>query len=270
MVEEGEALFDGREREPKDRIAAGVQVDLSVVAPIELAPEEVAFGVLYEDADIAIVDKPAGVVVHPGAGVSEGTLAAGLLHRWPQIRGVGDPDRWGIVHRLDKETSGALAVAKTEYAFGFLKELIAGRRLGRVYRALVEGEMQIPTGTIEAPIGRDPRRPSRFRVTPDGRPATTHYRRLAGWSGLTLIEVTLETGRTHQIRVHMSSIGHPLVGDGVYGASGVDGAGAQRVWLHSHLLEVPGIATARAPLPEDLVVSLASLGPPREGELPAD
>jgi 23S rRNA pseudouridine1911/1915/1917 synthase len=233
----------------------------------------VDFAVAWEDRHLVVVDKPAGVVTHPGAGMSSGTLAAGLIYRWPEIEGVGDEDRWGIVHRLDKGTSGLMVVAKTTPALEGLRQLIKQHQLGRSYLALVRPPMAIERGTIDAPIERDPNRPVRRRVHPTGRPSRTHYRQLAKWSEHALLLVELETGRTHQIRVHLDAIEHPVVGDRTYGATVGDPADPGRVWLHSWKLAFEHPITGaevscQAPLPQDLVRSLGGLGEPESGAVP--
>ncbi len=266
LVESGAATFDGGCVDPKQRLAVGtlVAVEVPETDP-SLVSEAVAFEVRYEDRHLAVVDKPAGVVVHPGAGRREGTLAAGILHRWPQVRGVGDEQRWGIVHRLDRDTSGLLVVALDTEALVGLRDAVRQRRLERTYRALVEGIVESATGTIDAPLGRDPRHPTRFRIDPEGRHARTHYRRLMVWPvpARSLLEVRLETGRTHQIRVHLATIGHPVVADGAYGR----GVAGHRVWLHSTRLAFDHPLTGEridveSPIPEDLQGVLDALGRP--------
>ncbi len=271
LVESGEVLVDGSAVSPKDRVEGGERVTIRIPAKQILEAEDVPFGVRYEDENVAVIDKPAGVVVHPGAGVVRGTLAAGLLHRWPQIRGVGAEDRWGIVHRLDRDTSGLLLVAKTEDAHRSLTNALAERSVKRNYLALVEGVFSLPAGTVDAPIGRDPRNSRRRAVRRDGRMARTHYRRVASWEeqGVSLVEVQLETGRTHQIRVHMASIEHPVVGDAVYG-----GRPSPRMWLHAQSLSfrhpVGGQEiTVTSPLPDALQDMLDELGEPDIGAVPA-
>ncbi len=224
------------------------------------ADPTVPFSVVHEDDDVAVLDKPAGVVVHPGAGRTTGTLAAGILARWPQVEGVGQAGRWGIVHRLDRETSGLLVVALNESAYRGLTGALAARRVERVYWAGVRGLVASETGTIDAPIRRDPQRPIRMAVHRSGRPARTHYRRL-GAVGTTdqLLEVVLETGRTHQIRVHLARIGHPILGDRLYGWRG--SGWADRIWLHARRLSfehpITGIRIVQeSDLPEDLRVTL--------------
>ena len=259
MVEEGLATFDGEVVDPSDRVTAGTAVTTDVPAPTELAPEDIPLEVLYEDGDLAVVNKAAGMVVHPGAGNATGTLAAAALWRWPELRGVGVSERWGIVHRLDRDTSGALLVAKTAAAYDRLTGLLERREIGRRYLALAEGEFAIPTGTIDAPVGRDRDDPTRFTVTPSGRQAVTHYTLEQQFPEAGLLEVTLETGRTHQIRVHLASIGHPVVGDRLYGKGG--GPAVPRIFLPAASVAVPGDSglTVEAPLPEDLAAVLASL-----------
>jgi 23S rRNA pseudouridine1911/1915/1917 synthase len=256
---------------PAHRVAAGAMLGFSPPeAPAGPAAEEVDFSVAWQDDHLAVIDKPAGIVTHPGAGNPTGTLVGGLLYRWPQVEGVGQEGRWGIVHRLDKGTSGLLVVAKTAGALDGLRRLIKERAMGRTYLALVQQPMAIETGTIDAPIDRDPNRPMRRRVHPAGRPARTHYQQLSGWNEHALLQVELETGRTHQIRVHLMAIGHPVVGDRAYGAAGDDPADPGRVWLHSWKLGFEHPLTGEqvsceAPLPRDLTDSLEVLGAPESG-----
>jgi 23S rRNA pseudouridine1911/1915/1917 synthase len=253
-LESGAVTLDGAMAAPSSRVSAGAVLEGEIVqSTAPLVPEAVPFGVEYEDAHVAVVDKPAGVVTHPGAGNATGTLAAGLLQRWPSIRGVGATDRWGIVHRLDRDTSGLLVVALTHEAFAALSDAIRRRDVVREYLGLVAGVPEAATGTIDAPIGRDPRRPTRMRVHRDGRPSVTHYRVEERHGDATLVRLTLETGRTHQIRVHLASIGLPLVGDPVYG----NGRGSPRVFLHATRLGFDHPITAApivvsSPLPADL------------------
>lgn len=276
LIDEGLVTFGGDPVEAKQRLPQGAT--LHVVGTIEeasLQPEEAPFRVVYEDAHLAVVDKPAGLVVHPGAGSPGVTLAAGLLHRYPQVEGVGEPDRWGIVHRLDRDTSGLLVVAFDQETLRSLQEALRRRAIHRSYLALVNGGFEAPLGTVDAPIGRDARRPTRRAVDLSGRPARTHYRRLAGWADpqVSLLDVRLETGRTHQIRVHLASIGHPIVGDRTYGTAGPDGVDPGRVWLHAAKLRFVHPKTGQtleleAPLPADLTASLRRLGPPNIGDYP--
>jgi 23S rRNA pseudouridine1911/1915/1917 synthase len=181
------------------------------------ADATVVVPVVHEDDQVIVVDKPPGLVVHPGAGRAGGTLVNGLLSRYPEVAGVGEAFRPGIVHRLDRETSGLLVVARTPDAHRSLTAQLADRSVRRQYLALVWGDMAVETGTVDAPVGRSAREPTRMAVTERGRPAVTHYRVLERFRDpvtATLVSCRLETGRTHQIRVHLQAIGHPVVGDG--------------------------------------------------------
>jgi len=265
LLEEGRATVDGAPASPRERLQAGARVVADIPAAEVLQPDAVPFQVRYEDEHLAVIDKPAGVVVHPGAGRGgAGTLAAGILERWPGIRGVGEEGRWGIVHRLDLDTSGLLLVALSQAAFPPLRRMLAHHEVERTYLALVHGIPEAPTGTIEAPLGRDPRRRGRVRVDAQGRSARTHYRVRGTWPGpaLALLEMRLETGRTHQIRVHLSAIGHPIVADRRYGRD--DGL-APRTFLHACRLRFTHPVTGaevqvESPLPADLAEVLTRLG----------
>jgi 23S rRNA pseudouridine1911/1915/1917 synthase len=275
IIDAGDATVEDRHLKPADRVAPGTTI--TVVLPEEAAPLEpdgsVPFEVVIEDQDFLVIDKPIGVVVHPTSGKSEGTLVHGLLARYPEIRGVGQEGRWGIVHRLDRDTSGLLVVARNQKAHGALAEMMRNREVTRRYLALVVGSFNNTTGTIEAPIGRDPSNPVRMKVERGGRDSRTHYRRLAGWTRpeVTLLSVHLDTGRTHQIRVHFRAIDHPIVGDAAYGRSGTSGDPG-RPWLHArqlsftHPFEDVQINVV-SPLPTDLTDSLGALGAPDVGAL---
>ncbi len=269
LIDEGFVTVQGVPVDPKQRLAEGAELEIEIQVSPGLEPEDMALVIRYEDDHVAVVDKPAGLVVHPGAGRTTGTLAAGLLSRWPELKGVGQTDRWGIVHRLDREVSGLLVVALNESAYESLVASLARRSVVRDYRALVWGALDAATGTIDAPIGRDPRAPSRMATRVEGRPSRTHYRRTAHWAGpgLSLLDVGLETGRTHQIRVHLSSIGNPVVGDRIYGRPGPPGVDPSRVWLHAAHLGFEHPVTGQpvsvdSPLPDDLQASVDVLGPP--------
>ncbi len=273
LVTSGGALVAASER-----LDAGVTMTASIEDkdPVIGPDASVPFDVAYLDSDVIVIDKPAGVVVHPGAGVVGGTLASGLIARYPELGDLPDEARWGIVHRLDKDTSGLLLVARNADAHRTLQDALRSRTVGREYVALVSGLFDSATGTIEAPIGRDPAHPTRMTVLRSGRLAATRYRRRAVWDShnLTLLDVTLETGRTHQIRVHLRAIGHPVVGDPQYGRPGAPGDPG-RTWLHATGLSFDHPATGerlevRSPLPDDLARSLHSLGPPSRGDLPVD
>jgi 23S rRNA pseudouridine1911/1915/1917 synthase len=267
LLEEKAATSGGAAVSPRRSLSVGqvLTVELPGPAPA-LAPEEIPFVVRYEDAHLAVVDKPSGVVVHPGAGRGRGTLAGGILQRWPQVRGVGEEGRWGIVHRLDRDTSGLLVVALTHDSWSAMRRAISRHLVERTYLALVHGDPVAASGTIDAPLGRSPRRRGVVRVESAGRPARTHYRCLARWPArhLALLEVTLETGRTPQIRVHLGSIGHPVVADPVYGRE--DGL-APRLFLHAARLRFAHPITGRpieveSPLPPDLEEARRRLGEP--------
>lgn len=182
-----------------------------------IEPETGDLDILFEDSDLILLDKPADLVVHPGAGRDRGTLVHRLLSRFPEIDQVGGPGRPGIVHRLDKDTSGLMVIARSPRAYEELTRAFAERRVDKRYLALVYGETKEPSGRIDAPIGRHPTRRKEMAVRPNGRPALTLFRCLGSSSGISVLELDLATGRTHQIRVHLKSIGHPLVGDPLYG-----------------------------------------------------
>lgn len=274
IIDAGDATVASEPLKASDKLSAGTH--LVVVVPdsdIPLAPDaSVPFDVLYEDDSLVVIDKPVGVVVHPGSGRAEGTLANGLLARYPDIEGVGSKDRWGIVHRLDRDTSGLLVVARTQPAHSALTDMLKRHAIDRRYLTAVKGSFSNTTGTIDAPIGRDQGNRTRMAITKDGRTALTHYRRLAGWTlrDTSLLSVTLETGRTHQIRVHMRAIDRPIIGDHAYGRGGVVGDPG-RPWLHARQLTFDHPITSQridivSPLPADLSDSLVDLGDPDVGE----
>jgi 23S rRNA pseudouridine1911/1915/1917 synthase len=275
-IEAGGVMRDGRALAGSERVTEGEVLDVDLVEAEEptVPDASVFFGVAFEDDDVIVVDKPAGVVVHPGEGRAYGTLANGLLAQYPEIAVLGPEHRWGLVHRIDRDTSGLLIVARNERAFDQLQAALKEREIKRVYLALVAGRLGSATGTIEAPVGRDPAEPTRMAVVPTGRPARTHYQRMAAWdlADVSLASVTLETGRTHQIRVHMQAIGHPVVGDPVYGRRRPTPGDPGRTWLHATSLtfEHPsgsGPLTVRSDLPADLAASLSKLGEPSRGTL---
>jgi 23S rRNA pseudouridine1911/1915/1917 synthase len=274
LVAAGGVSLDGAvETSGKLRVRDGqtVVVDESLLkAPEPPAPDpSVVFTVVHEDDQIIVIDKPAGLVVHPGAGNPDGTLVNGLLARYPEIAGVGEFHRPGIVHRLDVGTSGLMVVARTQLAYHSLVDALASRDVGRVYRTLVWGHLDNPIGVIDAPIGRDHRDPMRMSVVVDGKPARTRYRVLGAYrtpAAVSSLECRLETGRTHQIRVHLSAIGHPVVGDGQYGGirSAID---SPRPFLHAAGLELVHPVTREelvfhSPLPADLEAVAALLSDP--------
>jgi 23S rRNA pseudouridine1911/1915/1917 synthase len=253
LVDSGGVTLDGGPVERRSRrLRAGEQlaIDMSRLAPALGAtvlqpapPGSVDFKVVYEAADFVVVDKPAGVVTHPGAGNREATLAAGLLARYPELArlaagGFGAPDRPGIVHRLDKETSGLLVVARSPEGYSSLVAQLAARTAKRTYVALVNGRVTAHEGVVDGPIGRSDRDPTAMAVVANGREARTSYRvrrRFTEPVVATELELQLETGRTHQIRVHLAAIGHPVLGDSRYGGSR-RAAGGQRLMLHAERL----------------------------------
>ena len=252
-------------------VSAGDRLRLVVppVVSLELVPEpDIVLDVVYEDDDLLIVDKPAGLVVHPSPGHDTGTLVHALLGRegGAEYGGIAGVRRPGIVHRLDRDTSGLLMVAKTDRAQTSLMAQLKARRVKKTYQALVQGSVAAAVGRIEAPLGRDPKNRTRMAVVPDGRPSVTGYRvreRFARW---TLLELDLITGRTHQLRVHLEAIDHPIAGDPVYGTGtsrrGPDGL--ERLFLHAWRLELTSpsdghLIRAEAPLPPELATVLERL-----------
>jgi 23S rRNA pseudouridine1911/1915/1917 synthase len=249
LIAENALLVDGMDTSPSFKVRWGQRVEARV--PVEgISSEEIPVPVVFEDEHILVVDKPAGLVVHPGAGNLSGTLVNALLNRG--IEGGDDPLRPGVVHRLDRDTSGLMILAKGEPAYSTLVGMMSARRVGRHYRTIVEGEGLPRTGTIDSPVGRDPDNPT-LMVAGVGKPAVTQFEALAGAAGYTMLRVRLETGRTHQIRVHLSAIGHPVYGDPLYGKP-VPG---HRLWLHAERLyfEHPVVGEAlefHSEIPQDL------------------
>ena len=221
LIEQGRVLVNGRTAKASLKLKAGDRLEVSVPPRrrTRIAPEPQPLKIVFEDDALLVLDKPAGVVVHPGAGVQSGTLVNALLHHAPEIAGVGGEGRPGVVHRLDRDTSGLLVVAKTEAAYLALVEALREREVKRVYQSIVWGDPGPDEGVIDLPIGRDPRDRKRMAVVrgPSGKPARTRWRVLERYGLATLVEARLETGRTHQIRVHMSALKHPVVGDPTYG-----------------------------------------------------
>ena len=219
LIVEGQVLVNGGPAKPSHKVRAGDQVTLSVPPPRPsgLVAQDIPVTVVYQDQDLVVIDKPAGLAVHPGPGHPDHTLVNALLAMCPDIQGIGGEIRPGIVHRLDKDTSGLMMVAKTHQAHNNLSEQIKARRVTKGYLALVEGVPAPPQGRVDAPVGRHPRRRTRMAVVVGGKEARTSYKLREKFQDYSLLELYLETGRTHQIRVHMAHIGHPLVGDTTYG-----------------------------------------------------
>ena len=278
LVREGSVWLDGAPVTSGARtVSAGEVLAVESDTPADARPAadpEVVFDTVFEDPEVVVVDKPAGLVVHPGAGHQSATLVHGLLARYPEIAAVGDPLRPGIVHRLDRGTSGLMVVARTRRAHRSLTDQLRSHQPERVYSCLVWGHPEASSGLIDAPVGRSRRNPLRMTVTDRGRAARTRYeveRRYTEPSAVALLACRLETGRTHQVRVHLRAIGHPVVGDSAYGGGGGARGGAEaaldsgRPFLHARSLSfihpVSGeTIRAESPLPKDLAAVLASLG----------
>ena len=267
-IREGLVRVNGRASKPGYKLEPGDVVEVDVPAPVpyeEIKPEPIPLNILYEDDDLLVIDKPAGMVVHPAPGHTSGTLVNAILYHCPDLRGVGGVERPGIVHRLDKDTSGLILVAKHDRAHRELQRQFKEREIEKAYLALVEGHLQPKEGRIEAPIGRDKRHRKRMAVIRDGREAVTEYRVIAYYDDYTLVEVYPLTGRTHQIRVHFAFIGHPLVGDTVYGRRKQRlKPWLKRQFLHAHRLRFRLPRTGEwveftSPLPEDLQAVLDKL-----------
>jgi 23S rRNA pseudouridine1911/1915/1917 synthase len=245
-----------------------IHVEPAGLTPLRAVPEDLPLEILYQDDDVIAIDKAAGMIVHSGAGRHTGTLVNALLHRFGTLSGVGDPLRPGIVHRLDRLTSGVLLIARNDAAHRELARQFSSREVEKVYLALVHGRLKADQGRITKPIARDP--VQRLRMTAKlarGRSANTEYRVLQRFEKFTFLEVKIATGRTHQIRVHMASVGHPVVGDKLYGAPPSTLA---RYFLHAHRISFTGPATGerltiQTPLPAELQSYLDGLDPDQPG-----
>ncbi len=268
LIAAGRVTADGTPVKANSIVAPGAVLVIDVPPPEQAAiePEPIPLVVVYEDDDVLVVDKPTGLVVHPSPGHWSGTLVNALLARDTVYGGIAGVERPGIVHRLDRDTSGLLMVAKTDAAQSSLMAQLKARRVKKTYLALVQGSVQASVGRIEAPIGRDPKNRQRMAVVPDGRPSITGYRVRERFERWTLLEVDLVTGRTHQIRVHLAALGHSVAGDTVYGTGtarrGPEGLG--RLFLHAWRLVFATPATGdlvrlEAPLPLELETVLGNL-----------
>ena len=266
LMEDGLCVSGGKEiRKAGTKVPEGQEIVLTVPAPREAIPqaEDIPLEILYEDSDLAVVIKPRGMVVHPAAGHPDGTLVNALLANLDSLGGIGGERRPGIVHRLDKETSGLMLVAKNDGTQEALSRMLKDREIEKHYRALAEGKFKEPQGEIDAPIGRSKKDRKKMAVDPDGRPALTRWKVLAEGRGCTLLDVHILTGRTHQIRVHLKSIGHPVGGDELYGNQ--RGVKVPCLMLHACSLsfEHPRTKekmTFQAPLPDDFMKGLKSNG----------
>jgi 23S rRNA pseudouridine1911/1915/1917 synthase len=263
LVEHGHVRVDGADVTKSDRVRAGSWLDVELptpAGPVEVVPERVqGMIIVHDDADIVVVDKPVGVAAHPSPGWSGPTVTGGLAAAGFSVSTSGAAERQGIVHRLDVGTSGVMVVAKSAHAYAVLKQQFRDRTVDKTYHALVQGHPDPTRGTVDAPIDRHPTQDHRWAVVAGGRPSVTHYDTLEAFPAASLLEVRLETGRTHQIRVHMSALRHPCVGDLTYGADPVLAArlGLTRQWLHAVRLgfEHPKSGEPvefRSPYPPDL------------------
>ncbi|HEY78735.1 MAG TPA: RluA family pseudouridine synthase [Dehalococcoidia bacterium] len=264
LIADGYITVSGQTAKPGQRLGIGDRVDVIVPppAPSPLVPEPMPLNILYEDNDILVVDKPAGLTVHPAPGHPGHTLVNAILAYFPHLADIGDSLRPGIVHRLDRDTSGVMLVAKNRAAQADLAEQFKARSVAKVYLVLVKGHLTPESGIIEAPIGRDPRNRKKMAVVSQGREARTEYRVIRYVGNYTLLEVRLETGRTHQIRVHLGAIGYPVVGDKVYG---VKSPHLSRQFVHASRLGFRLPATGEyveytSELPADLAQALRDIG----------
>ncbi|WP_131738307.1 RluA family pseudouridine synthase [Actinomadura roseirufa] len=267
IIAAGDVLLDGAEVAKSDRLHAGAWLEVTLppppTAPAPVAEPVPGMGVLYEDDDIVVIDKPVGVAAHPTTGWTGPTVLGGLLGAGHTIATSGASERQGIVHRLDANTTGAMVVAKSEIAYSRLKRAFKERRIDKRYQALVQGHPDPFRGTVDAPIDRHPSGDGRFAVVAGGKPSVTHYDTVEAFRAATLLDIDLETGRTHQIRVHMSAIRHPCAGDMAYGADPTLAArlGLRRQWLHAARLgfEHPtrgDLVEFTSPYPDDLARAL--------------
>jgi 23S rRNA pseudouridine1911/1915/1917 synthase len=270
LVESGDALVDGIPRPKSDKVAAGAWLEVTLPAPIS-APVVVAehvtgLKVVYSDDDIVVVDKPVGVAAHPSPGWTGPTVVSGLLAMGQNVATSGAAERQGIVHRLDVGTTGLMVVAKSEHAYSFLKRAFKEREVDKRYHAVVQGHLDPLRGTIDAPIDRHPTADYRFAVMSEGKPSVTHYDTIEAFRSASLVDVNLETGRTHQIRVHFSALRHPCVGDVTYGADPTLSAKLRlsRQWLHARALSFLHPRTQEevrfvSDYPDDLQYALVAL-----------
>lgn len=265
LIREGQVLVSGQPAAKAGLKPQPGEIVRLIVPPVKESAaqaQDIPLHIFYEDEDLAVVEKPAGMVVHPAAGNPEGTLVNALLHHLNHLSGIGGEMRPGIVHRLDKDTSGLLLVAKNDSAHLALSRQLQERQMEKHYRAVVEGHLKEPQGLIDAPIARSQRDRKRMAIDPAGRPSQTQWQVLEELRGATLLDVRLITGRTHQIRVHMASIHHPVAGDPIYGLK--KGTAASRLLLHAYTLSFTHPVTGErltftAPLPPAFEKNLNAL-----------
>ena len=266
LIESGEVAVNGRAVSKSYKLAGGedIAVTLPEPEPVEAVPQDIPLDVVYEDADVIVVNKPSGMVVHPAPGHPDGTLVNALLyHCAGTLSGIGGALRPGIVHRIDRDTSGLIIAAKNDAAHQYLSAQLADHTLARTYECIVVGALREDRGTVDAPIARHPTDRKRMAVVAGGREAVTHWEVIARYPGYTHVRCRLETGRTHQIRVHMAYIGHPILGDTVYGAKkevpGLTGQCLHAVglrFLHPRTHEVMDLS---CPLPEEFTRMLQKI-----------
>ena len=266
LIESGEVAVNGRAVSKSYKLAGGedIAVTLPEPEPVEAVPQDIPLDVVYEDADVIVVNKPSGMVVHPAPGHPDGTLVNALLyHCAGTLSGIGGALRPGIVHRIDRDTSGLIIAAKNDAAHQYLSAQLADHTLARTYECIVVGKLREDRGTVDAPIARHPTDRKRMAVVTGGREAVTHWEVIARYPGYTHVRCRLETGRTHQIRVHMAYIGHPILGDTVYGAKkevpGLTGQCLHAVglrFLHPRTHEVVELS---CPLPEEFTRMLQKI-----------
>ena len=266
LIESGEIAVDGKSVSKSHKLAGGedIAVTLPEPEPVEAVPQDIPLDVVYEDADVIVVNKPSGMVVHPAPGHPDGTLVNALLyHCAGTLSGVGGALRPGIVHRIDRDTSGLIIAAKNDAAHQYLSAQLADHTLARTYECIVVGKLREDRGTVDAPIARHPTDRKRMAVVAGGREAVTHWEVIARYPGYTHVRCRLETGRTHQIRVHMAYIGHPILGDTVYGAKkevpGLTGQCLHAVglrFLHPRTHEVVELS---CPLPDEFTRMLQKI-----------
>ena len=266
LLEEGRVTCGGRPLAKNYRLTGTetIEVTLPEPEPVDVAPQDIPLDVVYEDGDVIVVNKPKGLVVHPAPGHPDGTLVNALLHHCgDSLSGVGGELRPGIVHRIDRDTSGLIIAAKNDFAHQGLAAQLADHTLSRTYECIVVGNLRSDSGTVDAPIGRHPADRKKMAVVPNGRRAVTHWEVIARYPGYTHVRCRLETGRTHQIRVHMAHIGHPILGDTVYGAKkpvpGLQGQCLHAVALRFLHPRTGEMVEVTCPLPEEFQAQLRKL-----------